>query len=269
LEKIKEILIGNLSLGSPNDRLAFLIDKINEVIKPPRQASAENVNIRAMYVVNELINSHGGQFRPEEMSKLCTLIADTPVLIGHNRAGSPLARTFYAELEEKENILWLKSYFYWPKSEAGQSDDLLLKIDSGVLKECSISFTYTFPECSVCGEDIRKCPHELSLNPSESNQAHFIYNGITQVLETSLVYKGSVRGTYITDKLSVLENALVIETGLTKQVIPIPDALETSIAKIIPLETKRDFPKVKYCPPEIIFSIAQFGGRHFMVIKSA
>jgi hypothetical protein len=191
----KEILIGALSLGEPEDRRAMLIDKINSVIRPPKPATAENVNIRAMYVVNDLVNSHGGRFRRDDLAKLCELIVDTPVLVGHNRAETPLARTFYAELEEKGSVLWLKSYFYWPKSD--EKDDLLVKIDSGILKECSISFTYTFPECSLCGEDIRKCPHDLT-----ESSAHFIYNGITQVLETSLVYKGSVKGTYITDRLS-------------------------------------------------------------------
>jgi hypothetical protein len=191
----KEILVGALSLGEPEDRRAMLIDQINSVIRPPKPATENNVNIRAMYVVNDLINSHGGRFRREDLVRLCELIVDSPVLVGHNRAETPLARTFYAELEEKGGVLWLKSYFYWPKSD--EKDDLLLKIDSGILKECSISFTYTFPECSLCGEDIRKCPHELA-----DGSAHFIYNGITQVLETSLVYKGSVRGTYITDRLS-------------------------------------------------------------------
>jgi hypothetical protein len=203
LEKITEILIGNLSLGSIDDRMGFLVGKINEVIKPPREATSDNVNIRAMYVVNDLVNSHGGRFRREDMARLCELISDTPVLIGHNRSDTPLARTFYAELEQRGEALWLKSYFYWPKTKVGETDDLLLKIDSGVLKECSISFTYTFPECSICAEDIRKCPHETAFNSGNKDQPHFIYNGITHVLETSLVYKGSVRGTYITDKLSI------------------------------------------------------------------
>ena len=113
----------------------MLIDRINNVIKPPRPATAENVNIRAMYVVNDLVNSHGGQFRREGLARLCELIVDTPVMIGHNRAGTPLARTFYAEITEKDGVIWLKSYFYWPRDD--QKDDLLLKIDSGILKECS------------------------------------------------------------------------------------------------------------------------------------
>jgi hypothetical protein len=212
LEKITEVLIGSLSLGDPEDRRAALIDQINNIIKPPKPATAENVNIRAMYVVNDMINSHGGRFRRDDLSKLCDLIADTPVLVGHNRAETPLARTFHAELEERSNVLWLKSYFYWPRSEG--SDELLLKIDSGILKECSISFIYTVPECSECGEDIRRCPHELGAGP---DSPHFIYGGISQILETSLVYKGSVRGTYITDKLSAdIKKAIHVNSSQTK-----------------------------------------------------
>jgi hypothetical protein len=229
LEKITEILIGSLSLDTPDMRRAALIDKINSTIKPPREATADNVNIRAMYVVNDLVNSHGGRFRREDLTKLCELIVDTPVLVGHNREETPLARTFHAELEERGNVLWLKSYFYWPKS--GEQDDLLLKIDSGILKECSISFVYTTPECSVCGDDIRKCPHDLGSGP---DAPHFIYGGISQVLETSLVYKGSVKGTYITDRLSISQKTERIEG------VQIPAGLSDVMTAIIPIAPSGD-----------------------------
>lgn len=201
MNKITEILIGNLAINAPDDRMAFLIEQINNNIKPPRAVTADSVNIRAMYVVNNLINWHGGRFRRDDIAQLATLIMDTPVLVGHNRSDAPLARTFHAELEEHGGTLWLKSYFYWPKTD-GQ-DELLQKIDSGVLKECSISFVYSVPECSVCGEDMRKCPHDTDRQSNDQSRPHFLYGGISQVLETSLVYKGAVKGTYITDKLSL------------------------------------------------------------------
>lgn len=257
LKKITEILIGSLSLDTPDARKAALIDKINTVIKPPREAKADNVNIRAMYVVNDLVNSHGGQFRREDLTKLCELIVDTPVLVGHNRAEAPLARTFHAELEEKGNALWLKSYFYWPKS--GEQDDLLLKVDSGILKECSISFIYTTPECSICGEDIRKCPHELG---SAYDTPHFIYGGISQVLETSLVYKGSVKGTYITDKLSMKEDA-----GLINRLEVNTDLTDGKTA-IIPISLSDDsLVKLKSEMDEIMLCRAINNGKHFILIQ--
>jgi hypothetical protein len=243
---ITEILIGKLSLDDSPDRRASLADKINCVIKPPRLATVDNVNIRAMYVVNDLVNSHGGQFRREDLSKLCELMADTPVLIGHNRAETPLARTFHAELEARGNVLWLKSYFYWPKSD--REDDLLLKIDSGILKECSISFIYTYPECSQCGEDIRKCPHELGAG---SDAPHFIYGGISQVLETSLVYKGSVKGTYITDKLSDIGSP-VTAIEAAKQKGSLPTKLSNAQTAIIPIALSDDsVAMIKLAPDNI------------------
>ena len=113
MEKLIEILSGELSIDKPEDRKSFLIDRINDVIKPPRLATEDNVNIRAMYLLNDLVNSHGGRFERAELAALCQLLLDTPVMIGHNRAEAPLARTFHAELEERQDALWLKSYFYW------------------------------------------------------------------------------------------------------------------------------------------------------------
>lgn len=198
---ITEILSGEISLDNPAERKASLIDRINNVIKPPRPATEQNVNIRAMYLLNDLVNSHGGRFEREGLSAISELILDTPVMIGHNRAEAPLARTFHAELEEKDDALWLKSYFYWPSRGDGNPDEVLEKIDSGILKECSISFVYTFPQCSVCGEDMRKCPHDINLSSDDNARQYFYYRGIKEVLETSLVYKGSVKGTFVTDKL--------------------------------------------------------------------
>lgn len=202
---ITEILSGEISLDDPAERKASLIDKINRVIRPPRPATENNVNIRAMYLLNDLVNSHGGRFERDELSTISKLILDTPVMIGHNRAEAPLARTFHAELEEKDDILWLKSYFYWPSRSDGNPDAVLEKIDSGILKECSISFVYTFPQCSICGEDMRRCPHEIDVSSDENARQYFYYRGIKEVLETSLVYKGSVKGTFVTDKLAQTE----------------------------------------------------------------
>jgi len=210
LDKLTETITGELSIDNPDRRKSFLIDKINEVIKPPRAATETNVNIRAMYLLNDLVNSHGGRFDREELYVMRGLILDTPVMIGHNRSDAPLARTFHAELEEKDGVLWLKSYFYWPRREEGAADEMLEKIDSGILKECSISFVYTFPECSVCGEDMRKCPHEIRLSSREESQQYFYYKGVKEVLETSLVYKGSVKGTFVTDKLARGNNSQVL-----------------------------------------------------------
>lgn len=276
MKKITETLIGSLASSAPDDRLAFLISRINETIKPPREASSDNVNIRAMYVVNDRVNSHGGRFQREDLLSLCRRICDTPVLVGHNRASEPLARTFHAELEEKDGALWLKSYFYWPKSEgvvgaakASSLDEFLTKIDSGIFKECSISFTYTFPQCSVCGEDIRTCPHEVELSAPSFEKPHFIYRGITQVLETSLVYKGSVRGTHITDRLIMADEAIVVRSGARQISIPIPRLMGSTQTAIIPLENTHDECRVVSAPAGALAAVAHKDGKRFVMFKHA
>lgn len=223
MKDLREILVGRLAVSTVDERLNFLAEQINRRINPPRRATPDNVNIRVMYLLNDLVNSHGGRFRKTDLLELCRLITDTPVLIGHDRTSAPLARNFHAELEQKNGILWLKSYFYWPKAADGETDRLLDMIDSGVLKECSISFIYTLPECSECGQDIRNCPHEInqSTEDAEEGGVHFLYNGIIQVLETSLVCKGSVKGTYITDHLQLEpKSEMLIRRCVANQVIP-------------------------------------------------
>ena len=70
---ITEILSGEISLDNPAERKTFLVDRINDVIKPPRPATANNVNIRAMYLLNDLVNSHGGRFGREELSAISNM----------------------------------------------------------------------------------------------------------------------------------------------------------------------------------------------------
>ncbi len=271
MEKLTEMLTCELTLDSPNVRLNYLASLINDNIKPPRFVAPKNVNIRAMYVVNNLVNSHGGRFRKEDLSKLKSLIIDTPVLVGHDHSQAPLARTFHAEIEEKNGVQWLKAYFYWPTTKADEPDDLLTKIDSGVLKECSISFSYNFPECSICGQDMRGCPHDIDYSSGQSaEKAHFIYNGITQVLETSLVYRGSVKGTFITDKLSREDdNKIEIEIDGISRFVEIPlTYLSKRLVRILPLKAENKTAKLIAYPPNYQAAIANYNSESFLIIKS-
>jgi len=266
LEKLTETITGELSIDNPDRRKTFLIDKINEVIKPPRAATGTNVNIRAMYLLNDLVNSHGGRFDRVELSVLSGIILDTPVMIGHNRSEAPLARTFHAELEEQDGVLWLKSYFYWPRREDGAADETLEKIDSGILKECSISFVYTFPECSVCGEDMRKCPHEIRLSSREESQQYFYYKGVKEVLETSLVYKGSVKGTFVTDKLARVNNSqVVVNLSDYRKIISIqkPEAGKAALYSLGP--DCGGTPEISFEDTDLKVAIARKNERLFLV----
>jgi hypothetical protein len=177
-----------------------LVDLINTNINPPEALSADDVYIRAMYVVSDQVNSFGGKFPIEELQSLANLIVDSPVMIGHRKDRLPIGRNFFAKVEQKESFHWVKSYFYWLKS-ADNAEDLRRNIDGGIYKECSLGFTFHLAECSICGKDIRLCDHEPFQSYGKNEICHFNYRKVERVLEASLVYRGAQPDTSITSEL--------------------------------------------------------------------
>ncbi|EQB63818.1 MAG: hypothetical protein RBG1_1C00001G1397 [candidate division Zixibacteria bacterium RBG-1] len=188
-----------------------LISLINARIKPPVPVTAEEIFIRAMYLISDKVNSYGGCFPQEEHPHLAKLIIDAPVLIGHNKEKLPVARNFNAELVYRDNAPWIKVWFYWLKNSEG-GNSLKENIDHGIYKEGSIGFSFEFPECSVCGQDIRKCEHipfRSYLDQSgQEKQAHFNYRKTLKILETSLVYRGAIPGTSFSRDLGFYQKSL-------------------------------------------------------------
>ncbi len=185
------------------DRIEELAALINSNINPPEKVGASDIYIRAMYIVSDRVNSAGGIFPPEEFDSLTRMLIDSPVLIGHRKDSLPIARNFHAETVQKGEEHWIKAYFYWLKNAKG-AEDLKSNIDGGIYKECSISFIFTTPECTICGKDIRTCEHrpfKKYLRDGTEQEAHFLYRNIVKVLETSLVYRGAVHDTSLTGEL--------------------------------------------------------------------
>ncbi len=204
-----ENLIGQLTASLIEKESSLpdgLIKKINNNVHPPEKVTAGDIYIRAMYIVSDQVNSYGGRFPADEHDRLAELLIDCPVLVGHRKDSLPIARTFFAEKEQRDDSNWVKVYFYWLKNST-KGDDLRENIDGGIYKECSISFIFSFPECSICGTDIRECRHrplsEYKNSNGEMVAACFNYRQIEKVLEASLVYRGSVHDTSITRELFV------------------------------------------------------------------
>jgi len=202
-----EYLLGNLEAKLlekeeiPSDELVFLI---NSRINPPVPVKKDDIFIRAMFLISDQVNSYGGCFPSDEHENIAKLLIDSPVLVGHTKDKLPIARNFKAELVKKDGAHWVKVWFYWLK-ESPSSLPLKENIDHGIYKECSIGFSFEFPECSICGEDMRRCQHiPFKTYPGadgQLTQAHFNYRKINKVLETSLVYRGALPNTSITNDL--------------------------------------------------------------------
>jgi len=200
-------LIGKITASLVDKEQSFpegLIEKINKNVKPPEKITPDDIYIRAMYLLSDQVNSYGGRFPVDEHDKMIELLIDCPVLIGHRKDSLPIARTFHAEKEHRNNRNWVKVYFYWLKNSQ-KGEDLRKNIDGGIYKECSISFIFRFPECGICGSDIRNCRHrpftKYDSGEGGKREAYFNYRQIDKVLEVSLVYRGSVHETSITGAL--------------------------------------------------------------------
>ena len=188
-----------------------LVNLINIRIKPPVPVTSDDVYIRAMYLVSDQVNSYGGRFPLDEQKRITELVIDAPVLMGHNKEKLPIGRNFKAELVDREGKSWVKVWFYWLKNSKG-AESLQENIDHGIYKECSLGFTFEFPECSICLEDIRICQHlpfKVYLDSSgNQKQAHFNYRKIVKVLETSIVYRGATPDTSFSLDLEVFHKPI-------------------------------------------------------------
>jgi hypothetical protein len=176
---------------------------INEVVSPIKLVKPDDVYVRTMFVTSDKLNSQGGRFQPEEIEELCRLIPGAPVLVGHDKRRLPIARCFKVETVDRNGENWVKVWFYWLRDTEG-ADDLLKNIDGGIYTECSLGFSFKLPECSICGGDIRKCSHvpgrEYRGASGQMELCHFLYRKITRVNEISLVYRGAVPGTAISEQ---------------------------------------------------------------------
>jgi hypothetical protein len=190
-----------------SDQLVFLI---NSRIKPPKPVTKDDIFVRTMFLVSDEVNSYGGRFPLEELHNLATLVIDSPVMVGHTKEKLPIARNFKAEVLQRDGKNWVKVWFYWLQS-ARDASSLKENIDHGIYKECSLGFVFEFPECSICGEDMRRCHHVpfksyqtekgQGTRVKEKKEAYFNYRNISRVLETSLVYRGAVPNTSMSDEL--------------------------------------------------------------------
>jgi hypothetical protein len=178
---------------------------INQTVRPPREVRGEDINVRAIYLVSDRVNSYGGRFPREELENLCAMVIDSPVLVGHARNELPIARNFKAEVVSEGDENWVKVWFYWLK-EADGSEALLANLDGGIYKEGSIGFVFSLPECGICGRDIRDCEHtplKKYLIDGSEKTCYYNYRNIEKVLETSLVFRGANPNTRVTDELII------------------------------------------------------------------
>jgi len=162
----------------------------------------EDVYVRGMRLVGDKVTAHFGKMRTSDLPHVAALTVGAPVLVGHQKQSRPIGRFFDARVEANFVI----APFFVPATRS-DAKDLMTDIDSGVASEASISFAFTQPTCSACGKDMRSmaCEHYPG-----RDAVFFYFDGVTRVLEGSIVYRGAHPDTgFVT--LGQMEAALALD----------------------------------------------------------
>ena len=195
------MLLQNLSgavLNESPETTGDDIEQIKSLKNPPLvDLKPVDVHIRKTRLAGDRVDAYSGRFRTEDLPKLLKMTQGLPLLVGHRKDTLGVARFFNGSIESYEGANYIVPRFYWLKNHSS-AEDLRLSIDGGLVSEASISFSFKRPACSVCGEDIRLCAHQVGktyLNTSEP--CFYYYDEIVRVNEGSLVYQGAEPGTGI------------------------------------------------------------------------
>jgi hypothetical protein len=183
------------------------LEQINSLPNPPLiPLAAEDIHVRRCRLAGDAVDSQFGCFHSHHLQELLAMTHGAPALIGHNRMTLPVARFFGGSVEEHNGYHYIVPRFYWPRAHS-EAEDFRVMLDSGLINEASISFTFDRPSCSICGKDIRECDHEPGTLYG-LKLCHYYYEGIDRVLEGSFVYRGAEPGTGILAEISDLKRAI-------------------------------------------------------------
>lgn len=135
------------------------------------------------------IDRHFSRFPEEELEAINRLVPGRPLLERHDLHGSlPRGTFFRSRLHRDGDRVSVRPDVYVLRAE--ENAGFIRNIEGGVYRETSIGFAFTWPECAVCGKDLRGCGHQPG-RTYEEQLCHYLMRGVTEVLEGSVVSAGS------------------------------------------------------------------------------
>jgi len=164
--------------------------------------SADDFHVRGAYICNTARDYYYSRFSVDALNEVADMIRGRPVLIGHQHDSVPVGRFFNASVvyeqrgrEPRRDNNWVKAHFYIPADDEGNR--LVRRIDAGIYKEVSLGWRCAGADCSICGNPINDrnaCQH-VPGEVYDEGFCEYVFNGITSVLEGSLVYAGGQKDT--------------------------------------------------------------------------
>jgi len=208
------------------------LELINQFTR--REMTQEEVYVFSVVLCDNDIDRDYERFTVESLSKLEKLFVGKTGVFDHNpKAQNQTARIFSCKVEsvqDKKNAVG-DDYFrlvaraYMPVSE--KNKELMLAIDSGILKEVSVGCAVEETRCSICGNNINsvECMHHKGelyndkmcygelINPTDAYEWSFVAVPAQKSAGVIKGFKGKERK--MTEILKSIENSEAVT--LTKE----------------------------------------------------
>lgn len=161
----KEVVIGAVQ----EDAHGIVSDEELELINSytRRKLTKDEVYVFSVVLCDNDIDRDGERFTVESLFALEKLFVGKTGIFDHNpTAKNQTARIFACSVEAVsgrktatgDDYFRLKARAYMPVSEKNR--DIILSLDSGIIKEVSVGCAVEEILCSICGEKTDTCPHK-------------------------------------------------------------------------------------------------------------
>ncbi len=161
----KEAVFGKVWENDSNEVTDEELKLINSYTR--RELSKDEVYVFSVVLCDNDIDRDGERFTVESLFELEKLFVGKTGIFDHNpTAKNQTARIFACKVEAVDgrktatgdDYFRLKARAYLPVSE--KNSDVILALDSGIIKEVSVGCAVEQVLCSICGERTEICPHK-------------------------------------------------------------------------------------------------------------
>lgn len=190
--EVLNILPENLSTEQEKDAEQAEINRFTL-----RPLTSEEYVVFTLDLCHNQIDRHFSCFPEDELEVITRKVPGRPLMERHDLRGSlPRGTFFRSALHRQGDVVSVRPKVYVLRLE--ENRNFIANIEGGVYRETSIGFSFSFPECSVCGQDIRRCAH-VPGEKYEGAMCFYRMRGVQDVLEGSVVACGSQGTSFVSD----------------------------------------------------------------------
>jgi hypothetical protein len=168
------------------------------------EVDAATLYVRRVMLCSDAVDRAYGQIPLPYLQRLAATLPGKSLLLNHDKYFDAVAVGLWHHAEARasrhgepgSNVL--EAHFYLVRDEDNAT--LIRRIDAGIVRHCSIAFTYDHEVCDVCSLPYYKCPHHRGERLEDGRKATFRFGGDVEkyeAVEGSLVYLGRQHGSTI------------------------------------------------------------------------